>query len=181
VQAVPQQPALATPDASGTQAIDTRTGKPADASTPPQFVEVRGSPTPSSPTAVSPTGGPPTATPTTPTVVNRAIVPAAATSRPASGSNNGKVAISSPAGGHVSGPVAITGSASTANMQYYRIEYSLPGGGWSSIGQWTTPVSGGTLATWSTSGLQAGQYTIRLTVQDSQLGSVTSTVNVTVG
>jgi hypothetical protein len=65
-------------------------------------------------------------------------------------------------------------------MQYYRVEYSLPGGGWASIGQWSSPVQGGALAAWSTAGLPKGQYTIRLTVQDSRLGAIVATTSVTI-
>jgi hypothetical protein len=81
----------------------------------------------------------------------------------------------------VSGVVAVQGTAASPNMQYYRLEVSTPAGAWSSLGQWSTPVRGGTLATWSTSGLPPGQYTLRLTVQDAQLGALVSTVTVTVG
>ncbi len=76
--------------------------------------------------------------------------------------------------------MAVTGTAASSNMQYYRLEYSRGGGGWSSIGQWSTPVQGGSLATWSTAGLTPGQYTLRLTVQDAVQGALVSTVNVTV-
>jgi membrane peptidoglycan carboxypeptidase len=113
---------------AGTQAVDKRTGLPADPSTPPEFVELRPSGADATPTA-SPS----------------------ATSTPRAG---GVAVITSPSGGRVSGTVQVRGSAASPQMQYYRLEYSLPGGGWASIGQWSTPVSGGTLATWSTAGLR---------------------------
>jgi hypothetical protein len=65
-------------------------------------------------------------------------------------------------------------------MQFYRLDVSTPGGSWSSLGQWSTPVNGGTLGSWSTAGLAPGDYTLRLTVQDAVLGAITSTVRVRV-
>jgi hypothetical protein len=155
----------------GSQAIDKRTGKPADPTTPPEFVEIR----PSATASAQPTPSATTQASSSPTAR------ATGTGSGGSGASNGNVAITSPSGGHVSGAVAIQGSASTPNMQYYRLDYSTAGGGWSSLGQWSTPVKGGTLATWSTAGLTAGTYTLRLTVQDAVAGTLTSTVSVTVG
>jgi membrane peptidoglycan carboxypeptidase len=142
------------PASAGTQAIDRRTGRPADANTPPEFVEMRPVETPAPQPAAQPT---------------------ATASRAAA-----NVAISSPSGGNVSGPVQIRGSANSPNMQFYRLDVSTTGGAWSSLGQWSTPVSGGTLASWSTAGLAPGDYTLRLTVQDAVLGAITSTVRVRV-
>jgi hypothetical protein len=42
------------------------------------------------------------------------------------------------------------------------------------------PVTNGTLGAWSTNGLPAGDYVLRLTVLDTSGGTKTSTVSVTV-
>jgi membrane peptidoglycan carboxypeptidase len=164
VQPQVTQPGAQASPQPGTQAIDSRTGQPADASTPPEFIEIRptetASPEPTA-TTVAPTNTP------------------AATS-PAGRAGRATASITSPGGGPVSGVVAIQGTASSPNMQYYRVEYSGAGSGWTSLGQWSSPVSGDTLATWSTLGLPKGQYTLRLTVQDARLGATVSTVTVTV-
>lgn len=91
------------------------------------------------------------------------------------------VSITSPSGGSVSGAVQITGSASSPNMRFYRLEFGAGASpsAWSSIGQWSTPVLGGSLGTWVTHGLTPGTYTIRLVVQDAVQGPIVSTVTVT--
>jgi membrane peptidoglycan carboxypeptidase len=137
----------------GMLAFDRRTGMPAEPGTPPEFIELRPADTP--PPEPTQAQQEPTAAP----------APAAASSSGLSPSNPGS-----------GGAVVIRGTAASPNMQYYRLEYSLPGGGWATIGQWTTPVTNGPLATWSTAGLPAGQYTLRLTVQDAVRGPIVSTV-----
>jgi hypothetical protein len=137
-------------------AFDRRTGMPASPDTPSEFIELRPADTP--PPEPSPTQAQPTAAPAPATAASSGLSP------------------SQGAGG----AVVIRGTASSPNMQYYRLEYSLPGGGWSTIGQWTTPVTNGPLATWSTAGLPPGQYTLRLTVQDAVRGPIVSTVVVNI-
>jgi hypothetical protein len=136
-------------------------------------------PTPGSGTPTAVPGTPtPEATPTPEPTPTPATVPTQVP-RPAP---QASVAIASPGGGSVSGPVTITGSASSANMINYRLEYGAGGSpsNWMSIGQWSTPVVNGSLGAWSTAGLTPGTYTIRLVVQDRVQGAIVSTVTVTV-
>ncbi len=99
-----------------------------------------------------------------------------------SGNAGGPVSIASPVGGDVKGVVNIIGSAATPQMQYYRIEFGkgTNPATWSSIGQWSLPVSGGGLAAWNTTPLEPGAYTLRLTVQDASRGTLTASVVVNV-
>ena len=65
------------------------------------------------------------------------------------------------------GPVTLTGTATDPTFKDYRLEYgtgTLPAT-WTTIGTYTTAVTGGTLGTWSPGSL-SGVYTIRLTVTD---------------
>jgi membrane peptidoglycan carboxypeptidase len=154
--AAAREPAPSAEVPPGMLAFDRRTGMPASPDTPSEFIELRPADTP--PPEPSPTQAQPTAAPAPATAASSGLSP------------------SQGAGG----AVVIRGTASSPNMQYYRLEYSLPGGGWSTIGQWTTPVTNGPLATWSTAGLPPGQYTLRLTVQDAVRGPIVSTVVVNI-
>ncbi len=82
----------------------------------------------------------------------------------------------STAGGRVSGTVPLFGFAYSSSMQFYRLEFANGAApdSWQTIGQWSSPVQGGTLGAWATSGLPPGQYTVRLVVQDAKAGAVVS-------
>jgi len=92
------------------------------------------------------------------------------------------VAVGSPLGGsEVNGAVQITGSVTDANLDTYSVEYRMDGDE-----DWTAIVAGqrsggasGLLATWVTSGLLSGAYTIRVGGVDSLGQSSYKTVNVT--
>jgi len=94
----------------------------------------------------------------------------------------GPVSITSPGGGDVSGVVQILGSANVSGMQFYRLDFGSGANpqSWSTIGQWTLPVSAGALGAWNTTPLQPGIYTLRLTVQDPGRGPLVSSVTVNV-
>ncbi|MCA9293641.1 MAG: fibronectin type III domain-containing protein [Phycisphaerales bacterium] len=65
-------------------------------------------------------------------------------------------------------PVSITGSASGAGFSGYWVEYSQNGNDpWTLISQSNVPVTNSTLATWNTTGLAEGYYTIRVTVANT--------------
>lgn len=90
-------------------------------------------------------------------------------------SNYPSAYITSPAQGqeiNEGAQLTITGTAKdTTNFSYYRLQYApgvSPSSGWVNITapQVTTPVTNGTLATWNTSGLANGVYTIRVIVLD---------------
>ncbi|OGR76398.1 MAG: hypothetical protein A2X32_12445 [Elusimicrobia bacterium GWC2_64_44] len=85
---------------------------------------------------------------------------------------SGIAALSDPAeGAVVNGPVAVTGSFASLALAGYELEYSTGG----SVPQWTrissaaaaAPVYGGALAQWDVTGLQNGEYTLRLRVLES--------------
>ena len=80
--------------------------------------------------------------------------------------------ISGPAAGsEVSGAVTFTGSASTEDFFFYKLEASGPGtaGGWASLLGYTvsTPVTNGALGTADLTLWEPGNYAIRLVVVDS--------------
>jgi RHS repeat-associated protein len=81
----------------------------------------------------------------------------------------------------LTGTVTITGSATdTGSFREYQLEYgagSSPSA-WTSIGTFTSPVTGGDLATWATAGLN-GVHTLRLTVRE-HASSTTSVITRTV-
>jgi len=62
----------------------------------------------------------------------------------------------------VNAPVVIRGTAAVPDMAYYRVEVVGPNGATMPLGQWTTPVVNGTLATWVPT--VPGSYTVRLLV-----------------
>ncbi len=80
------------------------------------------------------------------------------------------VQITSPANGQlVSGSVAILGTANIERFQFYKVEYAVNGttGPYASIGDVVrSPVTGGQLMTWNTSGFPSGIWNLRLTVVD---------------
>jgi membrane peptidoglycan carboxypeptidase len=86
-------------------------------------------------------------------------------------------------------PVAISGAsvnlegwAWSQQMRSYRIEYSpVTGGAWSLIGQSSSPVRGGVLGVWQTSGLAPGAYNLRVVVEDAAGNYVSSPIQVVVG
>ncbi|HXH21047.1 MAG TPA: transglycosylase domain-containing protein [Dehalococcoidia bacterium] len=110
--------------------------------------------------------------------------PTPAPAAPPAGSRGGEPGanISSPGGGEVRGVVAIFGTAASERMQFYRLEFGRGASpeAWSSIGQWSQPVSGGQLAAWNTMALEPGVYTLRLVVQDAARGTLTHAVRVQV-
>lgn len=80
------------------------------------------------------------------------------------------------------GSVIITGTASDSNFNNFQVDY---GAGtspttWNSIANSTKPVTNNVLATWNTSLLANGQYTIRLTVTDKAGNNKVTTVSVQV-
>ncbi len=64
-------------------------------------------------------------------------------------------------------------------MTSYRVEVQGASGGWRTIATGTRAVTG-TLGAWSTAGQPPGSYTLRLTVDDAQLGSASDTITVTI-
>jgi YD repeat-containing protein len=82
----------------------------------------------------------------------------------------------------VSGTVNITGTATDANFNSAKVEYgsgSVPTS-WTQLASLTGPVSNGTLATWNTTGILDGTYTLRLTVNDKAGNTNSSQINVQV-
>jgi membrane peptidoglycan carboxypeptidase len=93
--------------------------------------------------------------------------------------------IASPSGGQtLQGSVPITGQVSAENFNRYQVEYAPAGTeDFRVIGDFSTtqqPNAGSTLATWDTTGVTNGDYTLRLMVFSSGGGFVHRTVNVTV-
>ncbi|MPZ49299.1 MAG: hypothetical protein GEU75_08365 [Dehalococcoidia bacterium] len=74
------------------------------------------------------------------------------------------------------GTVSIQGWAWSNAMQYYRLEYGSGSSplNWSALGQWSTPVQGGTLGVLPTSGWPPGTYSVRVVVQDQNQGEIIS-------
>jgi membrane carboxypeptidase/penicillin-binding protein PbpC len=99
------------------------------------------------------------------------------------GSDLPAVIYSPGAGSRVSGVVLVNGYAYSPGFQSFRLEYgSGPSpSSWVPISQSSSPVIGGSLGNWNTSNLPAGQYTLRLLVQDRQRGLLTASVTVNVG
>jgi hypothetical protein len=100
---------------------------------------------------------------------------AAATALPVSTANaagcaNTEATLSSPAAGDtVSGVIDVEGTAAIANFAFYKYEFRLATGSdaWQAISAGTTPVIEGTLGTWDTSLVPAGEYSFRLVVTDT--------------
>lgn len=75
-------------------------------------------------------------------------------------------------GGTVTGTVNFTGSADRTNFKLYRLEIkvsSATDSEYSTIYESYTPVLFGTLATWDSTSIQDGQYTLRLTMKASEV------------
>jgi membrane peptidoglycan carboxypeptidase len=73
------------------------------------------------------------------------------------------------------GAASVQGWAWSNTMQFYRLEYGFGPSPtvWSSLGQWSTPVQGGTLGVLPP-GLPAGTYSLRVVVQDQRDGTIVS-------
>jgi hypothetical protein len=91
----------------------------------------------------------------------------------------------------VSGTINIEGTAQdyqpgtstpSGNFQWYRVERGAGASpsSWTEITTSTSPVENGTLATWDTTGVADGVYTLRLTVRDQADNEAQDTVTVTV-
>ena len=87
----------------------------------------------------------------------------------------------------VNGTVTVSGTATDANFHSYEVHYGVGNSptSWTSIGTnpRTTQVTNAALASWNTSGLATGTYTVRLIVKDkarvsSGFTSITRTVTV---
>lgn len=75
-------------------------------------------------------------------------------------------------------PERIIGTATDANFDQYTLEYRRAGGGaWTTIASSTSPVVGGTLGVWNSTGLSQGLYVLRLTVTDT-CGLTETAVNI---
>ncbi|MEZ4554001.1 MAG: transglycosylase domain-containing protein [Dehalococcoidia bacterium] len=72
------------------------------------------------------------------------------------------------------GAVQIRGTAASPAFIDAVIEYgeSATPSSWTTIARLTTPVLSGTLATWNTTNLDGGTYSVRVTVRDRSLGNV---------
>ncbi|MCH7718459.1 MAG: hypothetical protein IIB21_03220, partial [Chloroflexi bacterium] len=70
--------------------------------------------------------------------------------------------------------VIIIGRASSSEFQSYRLEVNAnqQPGGWRRINASTTAVTNGTLGVWDARNAAPGQYTIRLTLIDGDLGQI---------
>jgi hypothetical protein len=66
----------------------------------------------------------------------------------------------------VSGVIEVFGAATIEDFDYYKIEFSAPGGDWNFIQSYSVPVLNGLLATWNTDTVPAGEYGFRLIVVD---------------
>jgi tetratricopeptide (TPR) repeat protein len=81
------------------------------------------------------------------------------------------VRIEQPADGEqLSGPVKIRGVASGKEFRSYQVQVrpEASSGAWSTVGQGSSKVKGGSLATWNTTGLTPGKYRLRLVVVNSK-------------
>ena len=115
------------------------------------------------------------AAPKTGTVTVDATLPAASITTPATGST-------------LLGIVTVLGVASDTNLDNYKVEYgpSSGAGPWTLISSATTPVTAGTLATWTTNDeggavpVANGAYSLRLSVADKASNTATASVPVSV-
>ena len=93
------------------------------------------------------------------------------------------IAISAPARGEqISGLVDISGRASSDDFAGYRLEYrfeTIPGD-WIVFAEGSAPIEDGVLATWDTTDLPLGLYTVRLVMDDERLGESSTRVQVLV-
>jgi hypothetical protein len=80
------------------------------------------------------------------------------------------------------GAVSLEGWAWSQEMRSYRVEFSsAAGGAWSVIGQSNSPVRGGVLGVWRTTGLAPGAYNLRVVVEDASGQFVSSPIRVVLG
>ncbi|MEX2226753.1 MAG: transglycosylase domain-containing protein [Dehalococcoidia bacterium] len=79
--------------------------------------------------------------------------------------------------------VEITGQAASEGFIAYRLEFGLgdPPAGWTLIMRSETPQPGGGLGLWNTADLPAGEYTLRLVLEDRDRGELSTYVVVRVG
>jgi hypothetical protein len=87
-------------------------------------------------------------------------------------SERGTVGISSPAADDtLSGAVEISGTATSPNLSYYKVEFSVDGDTWSPVDgdayRHETAVTEGSLATWDTTAFGNGTYWLRAVVVDN--------------
>jgi hypothetical protein len=92
----------------------------------------------------------------------------------------GSVGISSPAADDtISGAVVITGTATSPNFTYYKVEYSVDGDTWNPVDgdayKHETAVTEDTLVTWDTTVFENGDYWLRAVVVDNTGNYVAST------
>jgi membrane peptidoglycan carboxypeptidase len=156
--------------------IDTRTGKPATATTPSQFVQERRI----------------LNLPDTLTEFQRDEALAwqfiaGAIPEPTPPDQNqppqgqGVLAIVSPVeSDRIEGIVPITGTATSPHFASYRLEFQSDAdpSQWTLISQSVVPVTNDTLGSWDTRGLPASPYTLRLVVTDTAGGELTVEVHV---
>ena len=138
--------------------IDIRTGLLATEMTPPQFVQERGY------LVVPPEVRDSSATQAKEwaTLLGGAAPSRAEQSRRHARSSYRRLPRARPSAAALPSP----GRANSADFQSYRLEYGVGASPteWAVIYQSTTPVDNSTLAVWNTTGLPAGQYTLRLVV-----------------
>lgn len=139
--------------------------------------------TPAATSTVPAAVAPPTATPPPlPTQAPPSPTPTAAEARatPADATQQPLAMLLPPAAG--GGSVNLEGWAWSQEMSSYRIEYSpANAANWRVIGQSSSPVRGGTLGVWRTSGLAPGSYHLRVVVVDASGEYVSSPIIVTLG
>ena len=80
----------------------------------------------------------------------------------------------------INGSVDITGTANDTNFKNYKLELKNTTVDWFEIKNSTGYVSGGILATWDTTAMDDGDYSIKLTVTDKALNSNMTIINITV-
>ncbi|MFH1562495.1 MAG: outer membrane lipoprotein-sorting protein [Nitrospirota bacterium] len=89
--------------------------------------------------------------------------------------------ISSPTfNSYLSGTIAILGTATDTNFKEYSVSYGTGNSpsAWNIIATSTTKVENGTLATWQTTNIEDGTYTLRLVTKDKLNQTATATVTI---
>jgi hypothetical protein len=124
----------------------------------------------------------PTATPTTaPTQVPPSPQPTATQPPPLDAASQPLAMLLQPAVTS-GGSVNLEGWAWSENLRSYRVEVSPASGGtWSVIGQSSSPVRGGTVGVWRTTGYAPGAYNLRIVVQDASGEYASSPIRVVLG
>jgi membrane peptidoglycan carboxypeptidase len=100
------------------------------------------------------------------------------------GTPDSPAAIYSPGtGNNLNGSVQIIGRASSKDFDRYRLEFGQGNNpsSWTEISSSDREQQGGTLGVWNVSGLEPGQYTLRLTVEDDDAPDTVASVVVNVG